>query len=364
MRHPYRVLVNAEAFGFGPTAAIADFFPHLRRQFHHLAYIGTGHTLDLQRPFAYDAIYDLAHHSFEDIASRYDLFLTALDFAMADRAQALGLPTVIYDPLTWYWPTIPDIASKKILYIAQAFHGVNERLAQSKFAHTLMVPPIIPSSVDEKKRTRILVNLGGVQNPLWSLETTIAYAEHMVKTIKQIVPSEESLQIITSAKIAQNLRDPHVTTYSREEVLNLLPEIKFAFMTPGLANIYDSAAYNIPTLFLPPANDSQGQQLQLIRHHQTVDHFVDWSDLFPETPMDYRYPQSNVLAQIQKFITTFPKERFLQACDHGFQKLTQLTSSATTKLIHQFGRGGAEEVVQATVNFCLSSKTPISGGNS
>ena len=34
-------------------------FPHLRRRVTHLAYAGVGHTLDIQRPLNYDAVYDL-----------------------------------------------------------------------------------------------------------------------------------------------------------------------------------------------------------------------------------------------------------------------------------------------------------------
>lgn len=360
MKLPYKVLVNAEAFGFGPTAAIADFFPHLRQQFHHVAYIGCGHTLDLQRPFAYDALYEMANNHdarFDEIASQYDLFLTALDFTMGKRAESLGLPTVIYDPLTWYWPKIPQLRSPKTLYIAQAFHGVQERLNQEKLPQWLMVPPIVPKTVPQKERSYILANLGGVQNPLWSFETTLLYAQTMIEIIKQIIPCHDTLKIITSAKIAHHLHDPHVVTYSREEVINFLPRVKLAMMTPGLANIYDSAIYNIPTLFLPPANDSQGQQLNLIRNHKTVDQWVDWSDLFPHTPLDYQDNQEDVLLQIQNFITTFPKERFLKICQQAITALSPLTSSATNQLINRFGCGGAEEVVQATVNFCLASKS-------
>src|SRR5690242_5854427 len=49
-----RVLVTAEPFGFGPSAAAAHFFPYLRPLVQHLAYAGSGHTLDIQRQLGYD----------------------------------------------------------------------------------------------------------------------------------------------------------------------------------------------------------------------------------------------------------------------------------------------------------------------
>ena len=56
---PLRLLLNAEPFGFGPTAAIAGFFPHLRGNFATIGYMGKKHTLDLQKGLPYDAIHDV-----------------------------------------------------------------------------------------------------------------------------------------------------------------------------------------------------------------------------------------------------------------------------------------------------------------
>jgi len=125
-----RLLLNAEPFGFGPTAAIADCFPHLREHFGKVGYVGVGFTLDLQRPLPYDSLHDvtgvpaeLSDAVLADIFSQYDIFLTALDFCMAEKARAAGLTVVIYDPLTWYWKTIPQVVKDADLYIAQDFFG-------------------------------------------------------------------------------------------------------------------------------------------------------------------------------------------------------------------------------------------------
>ena len=54
-----RILMNAEAFGFGPSAAIAEFFPYLRDRVSNLAYIGSGHTLNLQSKLPYNQVFDM-----------------------------------------------------------------------------------------------------------------------------------------------------------------------------------------------------------------------------------------------------------------------------------------------------------------
>lgn len=40
IKNETRLLLNAEPFGFGPTAAIASFFPLLRPHFENIGYIG------------------------------------------------------------------------------------------------------------------------------------------------------------------------------------------------------------------------------------------------------------------------------------------------------------------------------------
>ena len=130
-----RLLLNAEPFGFGPTAAIAECFLHLRPLFQTIGYLGKGHTLDLQKPLPYDRIHDLEREENpEAVFADYDIFFTALDFEMAGKALAHGLTVIIYDPLTWYWKTIPAVVRDVDLYIAQNFFGVEERLKSAEFA--------------------------------------------------------------------------------------------------------------------------------------------------------------------------------------------------------------------------------------
>ena len=56
----WRLLFSAEPFGFGPTAAIAAFFPHIHKKFPDIGFIGERHALDLQRGLPYRAIHDSA----------------------------------------------------------------------------------------------------------------------------------------------------------------------------------------------------------------------------------------------------------------------------------------------------------------
>lgn len=358
---PNKILVNAEEFGFGPAAAIADFFPHLRKRFEHIAYIGSGHSLDLQTSFAYDAIYE--KDNFESVLADYDLFFTALDFDKAKRAAVMGKPTAIYDSLCWYWPTLPDVISKDVLYLAQAFHGVKERLAKEKemFANAVTVNPIIPIDQPQRERSIVLLNMGGLQNPYWPLELCIAYATSMIRAFKESVGREEHCVILCSSKIAQGI--PDAKSLKRDEVVSLLPKVKYAVQTPGLSNIFDVAAMDIPTVFIPPANDSQGQQLELLLQHRQVDAYIDWKDLSPLWDVDYKGKQRDVVDAIANNVRKLRDEKYDKKLKALFRdsiaKIANKKKSAVSTLIDQYGKGGAEEVVEHITNFAKKQELII-----
>jgi hypothetical protein len=360
-------LVNAEAFGFGPTAAIADFFPYLRERFEHIAFIGRNHSLDLQRNLGYNALYDISNQDkfenrFKQIASEYDLFFTACHFKKALITHSLGIPTVLYDPLSWYWPEIPTEVGQDILYIAQNFYGVRQRLEDysGRFSNFKIVPPIIPTSVPAKSPKFVLINLGGIQNPLWSLDTSSNYARVVIHALKKTIPAGENIIIATSKGIAERLNDPLVKTYSRQELLDLFPSVKYAAMTPGLANIHTSARFDIPTLFLPPANDSQGQQLLKIQENNLIDAKIDWSDIFSDLNFNYITNQALSLAGINAALSRLDDDRynkvFEKLCAQAVQTISKMESSRTTKLVQEFGDGGAKYVADTLSEFVETKK--------
>ena len=343
-----RILLNAEPFGFGPTTAIASFFPYLRGRFSHIAYMGEGHTLDLQRSLAYDAIFDSSEMdevALSQIFKEYEVFVTAMDFQMAEFAKRQGLRVVIYDALAWYWKKAPRIVMESDLYIAQNFFGVEEQVKGIPNAN--VVGAIVPDEVSVQGRKYVLINLGGLQNPMWSLGDAIAYAKLFSEVLMQIVP-EGKVKIATSRAIAEALPGPVVTSYSREKMFELLGQTACAFMTPGLGNIYDSAVYNIPTVWLPPANDSQGRQVELLKINDMTDESVDWFDL-AEVRLDYMESQHLILKQITDIVRAIGVSSAMQdvmkhVFSEAFSAIRDKETSKTNVLLQTFGTGGAEEV--------------------
>lgn len=376
MKMSDRLLLNAEPFGFGPTAAIAECFPYLRPLFSTIGFAGRGHTLDLQRPLPYSRVHDLDVEAANEVFAGYDIFVTALDFAMAEQALAHGLVTIIYDPLTWYWQEIHPVVKRCHLYISQDFLGVRERLAgdADRFGAVAVVPPLVPplqaplSEPDAGERSLVLLNLGGLSNPHWSREQMLDYARLMIGAVHESgIADGAELIVAGNGDIARAFPDYGAGPQTKAGIQDLMRRSKLALMTPGLGNIYDAARFHLPTIWLPPANDSQGQQLALLTAGGYSDGDLDWSHVLPDVRIDYRDDQVLVLQQIADCAARICSEEALraalaQAMRRQGEALTGGTGSVSARLIELFGCNGAEQTaahIQATVlRHCLQAEVP------
>ncbi|MBI1363159.1 MAG: hypothetical protein GC134_04170 [Proteobacteria bacterium] len=356
-----KVLMNAESFGFGPTAAIASFFPYLRPHVPTLGYIGEGHSLDLQTPLPYNDLHDCTNWSDSAILRvmrQYDVFVTATDFRMAALAKQAGLFTVIYDPLTWFWREMPDAVKACDMYLAQNFIGVADALAgylphMRAQAHT--VAPILQKAVPLHKGDTVLINFGGLLNPFWSLADAVSYARSMYRAIKATLPVDVTPVVCASTAIAKALPEMNAKSYARADMLTLMAQSKLAFMTSGLGNIYDAAQYDLPTVWLPPTNDSQGQQLALLVNAGLTDQHIDWQHIDGSLAVDYHAPQAEVMAHIVRRVHGLAAPAARTAVAHAYAQVNALGHSKTRGLIQRFGTGGAEEVAGHILNI-LESK--------
>lgn len=365
-----KILLNAEAFGFGPAAAMASFFPFLRKKFKHIGYIGKNHTLDLHKNLPYDSWHDISKLSIKDeeknlkkIAANYDIFFTAMDLDAAKWAKEVGLKVFIYDALAWYWPKIPKIIRQCELYIAQDFFGVKERLKKNKdsfSASSFVVPSITPKNKKNSNRKHVLITLGGIQNPLWSMDDVAQYARTFLDLIINSIPKKEKIIITTSQALVEKLGDKRVKSYSRDKMLEILKYSKYAFMTSGLGNIYDAAAFNIPTVWLPPANDSQGQQLRLLKQNKISDLQIDWTDLLPKTSIDYHSNQNLVLKKIKKFmdlskdVSLLP--RFKKIFSNSRRRISSKRTSRISSLLDKFGSDGVKTITDLIFQYSQLNK--------
>jgi hypothetical protein len=354
-----KLLLNAEPFGFGPASAVAAIFPHLKGKFAKISYAGEGLTLDIQKKLPYDEIYDLGKlkgpaldRKIKELAAEYDVVFTAMDFPLLTRFKACGMRTCGYDALTWFWPKLDKAAQSADLYLAQDFFGVKKRLhkEKDKFNLSALVPPLVKPEEPAAARDVVLINFGGLQNFHWSRAQTVAYARKMLAAIKPLLSPKDKVKVATSASVAKALGIEAIT-YSRSEMKEILRHTKRAFMTPGLGNIYDAAVHNVPTVWLPPANDSQGRQLMLLRRHGFVDGSVDWNDLASTKLVNYAAMQESLMNQLSELVTSSNLVDLRRAIAIQDIKVRRRKSSRVRGLLDLFGSGGEAKVAKHIIEF-------------
>ena len=215
-----------------------------------------------------------------------------------------------------------------------------------------------PSGADigARKSEITLIDLGGLQDPFWPVEVPVAYARAVIEACGALAPSDIPVHIVVSQGIAERLRIDRTSCRPLSEMPTLLSRSHFAFLTPGLGNIYDAANSQTPAVWLPPANDSQGRQLHLLRSEGLYYPGADWEDL--GVRVDYLQEQSFVMAAIKERIswlgTVEGRARLVDTLRRSLSKLEATEQSSQDNLIRKFGRGGADAVVTIVCDWIQS----------
>jgi len=292
---PLRVLVTAQAFGFGPAAAMAQVFDQLRPRVRYLAFAGAGHTCDLHGNLPYDAVHRLPDvgtaEAFGRLCAEHDAALVSCDVPAGEAAKAAGIPFGFYDPIPWFWPQWSSVFESADLYMCQDFFGVRERVRHAS-PNVVVVPAMLPTFLRAAttRGRHVLVNLGGICNPLHSQETSVSYARLVMTIVPAAARLHSEVHVATSQLIASHTQHevPAARTIPPRQVQHLLGTSELAAMTPGLGNIYEAAALAKRVFWLPPANASQGQQLVILQQRRLAPFAADWHDiLLGRAPIDY-----------------------------------------------------------------------------
>jgi len=358
-----KLLINAEPFGFGPAAAMAHVFPHLRPHVKEIGFIGSGHVLDLHRKLPYDQVYDISPQdaeAFTNICRNYDYFLTASDFNAAALAKKAGCKIIIYDPLTWYWTELPKIIYESDLYLAQNFYGVAQRLEMFHINQGKIVPPLtLAIRNPPQKQNTLFVNFGGLGNPFIKEKQLLEYVDFISNCIELTLGNDfNNVSIGTSSSIANALITKHpMQTFTPQQSQDMLAASRLVFMTPGLGNIYDAAEAKTQIFWLPPTNDSQGQQMRLLIKYGLDPLVIDWHDILDRDPINYFGPQDQVLIQIAEYMNEAahsPKAmgRLSRHLRYLYRKgFVERTNPLLHKLIDEFGDEGTVKMSEEILNW-------------
>lgn len=333
-----KVILNAESFGFGPSASIASIFDEISKSpiVQKISYIGSGHSLDLQKKLDYSKIYDVSERDFfQSIVKEYDLFITAMDVEKADWISQTKTKIVFYDALLWYWKSIPPFLKRAELYLAQDFYNVKRTKEKMGWSNMHIVSPSFSIYKDNNLiKDTVLINFGGLQNPFWNIDVTVQYIDKMLVAILPLLHNKKVV-IVGSQAHVNKLPQYNMANLPLHEVQNIIQKSELIFATPGLGNIYEIAQSKSNCILLPPANDSQGQQVNILSNEEMISVFVDWNMM--GFNIDYFLKQEEVLSKIKKAIGLIDipqlqgelKKQMSKACPINFNLITNMSKNVS-----------------------------------
>jgi UDP-N-acetylglucosamine transferase subunit ALG13 len=326
-----KILLNAEAFGFGPSAAISNIFNILKEINNDIIidYVGDGHTLNFQSKLNYQNIFKY-DENFHNLIINYDFFITAMDFEKAKISKEYGVKTIVFDTLLWYWKNDFKFYD---YYIVQDFFFVKELIKYKK--NVYLIEPLLTNTIlSNNKDNSLIINFGGLENPFWDIEITVKYISNILKSILPFLKTKfEKIHILCSETHINYLTNFNVKNLKYFEVQELLSKASYIIATPGLGNIYEIAKYEIPSLFLPPANDSQGQQLMILKNEGLIDNYIEWNE-----NINYFNNQNVILEEIKQNIENNNVKIF------NIKEKTLKSNFNLNKIFNLFGNNGQTQL--------------------
>ncbi|KAK5988346.1 hypothetical protein PT974_12497 [Cladobotryum mycophilum] len=329
------IVANAQPFGGGPGATLRAIVPFLRDRLKSwgpvtLHYVGSNITMELQtlrkgRDCIYwDKLHDVdvsSHRGKAQLESLLGhlqprLVVTAMDEDFAATARQAGCRVVIIDLLLWWWPgKIPDPWREAERIMAADFYGVRERVVREKLTNVVTLPPIGPPIRTNRLSPRkdVLLNFGGLLNPLMSKEECIEYAQMIYRLARRALKlrnaalpeadSAELMVLVASSDVARAIdaENPQVARMVLpHEALDLMATAQLVCCTPGLGNLYAAAAVAETVLLLPPLHETHGLQIALVQEAGVGVDAVEWHDLIGGSRMNYDRPGPEVVADVSR----------------------------------------------------------------
>lgn len=325
------IVCNAQPFGGGPGATLMAVMPYLRSRLKSLGpvslhYVGSSLTMDFQKLTEADwagshniDLYSNPETGKRELVSLLQrlkprLVVTTMDELVAAAAQAAGIPVVIIDLLLWFWPSISPIWRQAEMVIAAEFYGVQERIISENMNNVVTVPPLGPPLRTTTSPSKdVLLNFGGMVNPLMPEEEYIAYARLLYSTARRALnlrnaalpefQHAELIVLVASLDVARGI-DPQDPEAARmvlpDEALELMASTELVCCTAGLGNLYAAGAVANAVLLLPPLHEGHAIQTLLVKKAGVPVDAVEWHELTGGTPINYYNETTEVMKDVRK----------------------------------------------------------------
>ncbi|HYH65329.1 MAG TPA: hypothetical protein VD866_11595 [Urbifossiella sp.] len=287
------VLLLAEPFGYGPAATLLKCRRCLAGLPLRWRYVGPEYTRPLVDPADFDgcafpgALDSLDSPEVAVARAWADVVLSGTEFRVAGDAAWRGKRLVVFDPLFWFWPEVPPVSVPGMVYLCQNFPGVPDRVAalppNERGRFVVVAPPRVAVE-PAAGRAQVVVNLCGLHNPVRVLAD---YPRYVLDCLGRALRGTgwESVLVVgnlppaAAGWVGGEPGRVTVRTLPHAEMIEHMAGAALVLTSPGLNTALEAMAVGVPTLFLPPVNNSQAAQLDRFRAAGLVPVLTDWSSL-------------------------------------------------------------------------------------
>jgi len=357
-----KILVTAEAFGYGPIITCLNIIKELREKVAG-EYIFLGSGVAFEQAYKcnfFDEYIQCDTFNRKDL-EKYRKLFESVDFILSSEnmegakyAVDLGVKVFYVDNLFWMWDEIPKQLYETDLYFISESLDMSRNITKigEKIKNKVIVGPLrdfYKKSNDEKLKNQVLINFGGAESFLIGHDTIIQYyykvLERILKNIKDVGIEYEDIIVCGGSRLISQLKKKFqlnnkliFESYSQSEYLHKLYESRYVILSPGLGNYFETLNLNQRVLFIPPINYSQYWQLNKYSRLNLGYDTINWNEFQWFKPIK-RYVEEDegvnqVLSNVKQFI-------YNEEAIEPFNKKVKLYFNAAQ---NSFGRARLQQV--------------------
>lgn len=323
-----KILVTAEAFGYGPIATCLNVVKELKKYKDiEMIFAGTGISLEQAKMTDYFVetieckTYDPNElENIRELILSSDVVLSSENIPGARFALKVGHSSVYYmDNLMWMWDKIEEGIDSLKGYIISETIPCNENFERigKNIKNSIFVGPLRDMNIrnNNAKENKLIINIGGAE--AFIIDPKLV-KDFYAKLINDVLSSEklinkfEKIIVCGGSGVIKNLvlDNPNpkiiVKTLSNEEYLKELDTCSHCIMASGLGNFFETLWRDKEIMYLPPVNYSQLLQIEYYEKMGLGYKLVNWNkfDFYEDIPclLNEEVGVNLVLENVKKYI--------------------------------------------------------------
>lgn len=371
-----KILVSAEAFGYGPIATCLNVVKELKKYDDiKMVFIGTGIALEqaLMSNYFDETIecktFDFKElEKFEEFYKTFDVILSSENINGVRFALKIGMKNVYYiDNLMWMWDKLEDGLENLKGYIISETISCRKnfnRIGQ-KIKRPIFVGPLRDINICNKaeKENKLIISVGGAEAFIIDSDLVKKFYNKLINDVvsnNNLINKFDKIIICGGSGVINNLKLDStndkiiVKTLSNQEFLEELKQASHCILASGLGHFIETVWQNQDILYLPPVNYSQLLQLDYYKVIDLGFELINWDkfDFFEKIPslLNEEVGVNLVLENVKKYIESKENTTIKNLIDDFLNNSQDNYYPKRIKFSEKFKKNSSEEVASIIYN--------------